>query len=177
VTDENGVAVMSGRVQLQPPLPGIALRCETDFAGHCEFTDLPAGSYELRIEKAGYYASVQPEVKVGLTASVDVTLSHQREAREVVNVTESTPAIDPGQVSGKEELTGTEILDIPYPGSHDYRNVLTFIPGVTPDGFGQAHFAGAETWQNSDAAGWLQRIAAGQRPVVFAEQHRVIPQY
>jgi hypothetical protein len=147
VTDENGVAVMSGRVQLQPPLPGIALRCETDFAGHCEFTDLPAGSYELRIEKAGYYASVQPEVKVGLTASVDVTLSHQREAREVVNVTESTPAIDPGQVSGKEELTGTEILDIPYPGSHDYRNVLTFIPGVTPDGFGQAHFAGAETWQ------------------------------
>ena len=35
----------------------------------------------------------------------------------------------------------------PIPGSHDYRNALTFIPGVTPDAFGQPHVAGAETYQ------------------------------
>ena len=65
----------------------------------------------------------------------------------MVNVTESAPAIDPAQVATKEELTGTEILDVPYPASHDYRNALTFIPGVTPDQYGQAHVAGAETYQ------------------------------
>jgi len=70
-----------------------------------------------------------------------VTLTHQQEAREVVNVAESKPAIDPAQVSTKEELTATEIIDIPYPGSHDYRNALTFIPGVTPDAYGQPHVA------------------------------------
>lgn len=147
VTDENGVAVMSARVQLQAPPPAAALWCESDFAGHCEFTSLFRGAYELRVEKAGFYAAVQPDVQVGATANVDVTLHHQQEAHEVVNVVESPPAIDPAQISAKDELTGSEIVDIPYPGDHDYRNSLIFIPGVTPDAFGQAHVAGAETYQ------------------------------
>jgi hypothetical protein len=147
VTDENGVAVGSARVQLQAPPPAMAMRCATDFAGHCEFTNLSRGTYELRVDKSGYYALVQRGVQVTVPINVDVVLSHQQEAREVVNVVESPPAIDPAQVSGKEELTSAEIVDIPYPGSNDYRNALTMIPGVTPDGFGQAHVAGAETYQ------------------------------
>jgi hypothetical protein len=147
VTDENGVAVAAARVLLQAPPPALPLRCETDFAGHCEFADLASGSYELRVAKAGFYALVQPAVQVGVTANLDVTLSHQQEAREVVDVVESAPAIDPAQISSKEELTGAEIIEIPYPGPHDYHNALTFIPGVTPDGFGQPHVAGAESYQ------------------------------
>ncbi|MGA8442493.1 MAG: TonB-dependent receptor, partial [Candidatus Sulfotelmatobacter sp.] len=147
VSDENGVAVGLARVELQPPPPALALRCETDFAGRCEFTNLSTQTYELRVEKIGFYAISQSGVQVGVIANVDVTLSHQQEAREVVNVAESAPAIDPAQVSTKEELTGAQIVDIPYPGAHDYRNALTFIPGVTPDAFGQAHVAGAETYQ------------------------------
>jgi hypothetical protein len=147
VTDENGVAVGSARVQLQAAPPSLVLRCETDFAGHCEFTRLSSGSYELRVEKTGFYAVIQPDVQAGVTANVDVTLRHQQEAREVVNVVESPPAIDPAQISAKEELSGAEIADIPYPGPHDYRNALTFIPGITPDAFGQPHVAGAEGYQ------------------------------
>ena len=147
VTDENGVAITSARIQLQSPPPGLPLRCETDFAGHCEFANLPSGTYELRVEKTGYYALVQPDVQVGVTANVEATLSHQLEAREVVNVEESAPAIDPAQVSSQEELTGAEIVDIPYPATHDYRNALNFIPGITPGAFGEPHVAGAESYQ------------------------------
>ena len=147
VSDENGVAVGSARVLLQAPPPALPLHCETDFAGRCEFTSLSSGSCELRVEKNGYYAVVQPNVQVGTTANVDVTLSHQQEAHEVVNVVESSPAINPAQISTREELTGSEIIDIPYPATHDYRNALNFIPGVTPDGFGQPHVAGAESYQ------------------------------
>ncbi len=147
VTDENGVAVRSARMLLQPPPPALPLRCETDFAGRCEFSVVPSQSYDLRVEETGYYAISQSNVRPEITPDVDVTLSHQQEAREVVNVTESAPAIDPAQISSKEELTGTEVLDIPYPATHDYRNALNFIPGVTPDAFGQVHFSGAETWQ------------------------------
>ncbi len=147
VTDENGVAVRSARVQLQAAPAAVALRCETDFVGHCEFSNLASRAYEIRVEKTGYYAIVEPNVQVAVTGNVDVTLTHQQEAREVVNVAESKPAIDPAQVSTKEELTATEIIDIPYPGSHDYRNALTFIPGVTPDAYGQPHVAGAESYQ------------------------------
>ncbi|MGA9392311.1 MAG: TonB-dependent receptor [Candidatus Sulfotelmatobacter sp.] len=147
VTDENGVAVASARAQLQPSPPALPVRCETDFAGHCEFTNLPAGTYELRVEKIGYYSISQGGVQVDVTANVDITLTHQQEARETVNVVVSPPAIDPAQISSKEELTGAQIIDIPYPGTHDYRNALIFIPGVTPDAFGQVHVAGAESYQ------------------------------
>lgn len=148
VNDQNGIAVRSARVQLQPSSSAPPLRCETDFAGRCEFSNLSSGAYELRVEKAGYYAVLQSGVRVGVTANVDVTLSRQEEAHEVVNVEEFTPAIDPAQVSSKEELTGAEIIDIPYPGSHDYRNALNFVPGIARDAFGQPHLAGAEGYQS-----------------------------
>jgi hypothetical protein len=146
VTDENGVAVPSAQVQLQPPPPALALRCQTDFAGRCTFPAFSFRTCDLRVEKVGFYAVTQANVQT-VTPNLDVTLNHQREAREVIDVAESAPAIDPAQVSSKEELTGTEILDIPYPSTHDYRNALFFIPGITPDAFGQAHIDGAEQYQ------------------------------
>ncbi len=145
VTDENAAAVVSARVQLQGPPPTLPLRCQTNFAGRCEFTNLPAESYELRVDKIGFYEVVLPRVQP--TANVDVTLFHQQETREVVNVVESVPVIDPAQVSSKEELTGAQIIDIPYPGSHDYRGALAFVPGVTPGGFGEPHVNGAHSYQ------------------------------
>jgi Carboxypeptidase regulatory-like domain/TonB dependent receptor len=147
VTDENAVPVASAHVVLQASPPALPLRCLTDSAGRCEFLDLPHGIYELRVEKIGYYAISQSNVQVGVAANLDVKLTHQQEAREVVNVVESVPAIDSAQISSKEELSAAELIDIPYPGPHDYRNALTFIPGVSPDAFGQPHVAGAETYQ------------------------------
>jgi hypothetical protein len=146
VADENGLAVPAARVELQPPPPALALRCTTDFAGRCEFNNLPVGAYQIRAEKPGFYAVMQSDVQIN-GANVDITLAHQQEAHEVVNVTESAPAIDAAQIAAKDEITGTELVDIPYPGPNDYRNALTFIPGVTPDAFGLPHVAGSETYQ------------------------------
>ena len=146
VTDENGVAVAAARVMLQAaPLP--AVRCETDFLGRCRFTGLAAGAYEVRVEKEGFYAAVEPGVQVGAASVIEVTISHQQEVREVVNVTESPVAIDPAQVAAEETISGLDVLDIVYPATNDYRNALNFIPGVVEDQSGQPHVAGAETYQ------------------------------
>lgn len=147
VTDENAVAVRAARVELTTAGVANPLHCETDFAGRCEFAGLISGTYEIRVEKAGFYAAVLPDVQVGAVQGIDVTLAAVPAVREVVNVIESPPAIDPAQISSKEELSGREIVDIPYPGPHDYHNALNFIPGVTPDAFGQLHVAGAEGYQ------------------------------
>src|SRR5205814_9127979 len=122
VRDENEGSVVAAHVFLQASQQNIPLRCETDFAGHCQFDNLrPHEVYQLRVEKEGFYASVLRSVQVEVSASVDVTLSHQREVREVVNVIESPPAIDPEQTSSKEQLSGLDILNIPYPTTRDYR--------------------------------------------------------
>jgi hypothetical protein len=147
VTDENGVAVPSARVRLTIPQQANPLRCETDFAGQCAFSNLAAGTYQLRIEKEGFYATVLPNLQPQTNSNIDVTLSHQQEVHEVVNVVESAPAIDAAQISSKEQLSGMDIIDMPYPATHDYRNALNFIPGVVQDSSGQPHVAGSDTHQ------------------------------
>lgn len=152
VTDENGIAVSSARVSLQG-VSKPASRCETDFSGRCRFSGITPGTYELRVEKEGFYVLVHPQVEVrpsetGQLAAVDVALSRQQEVREVVNVQESPPAIDPAQIAAQQSLSGLDVINIPYPTTSDYRNVLNFIPGVVQDLSGQPHIAGAETYQS-----------------------------
>jgi hypothetical protein len=111
VTDENGIAVPSARVLLAVPNSPI-LHCETDFAGRCRFL-LPASvTCQLRVEKEGFYALVQPTVQVTQNSTLDITLSHQQEIREIVDVIESPPAIDPAQVSSQQTLSGLYVLNI-----------------------------------------------------------------
>jgi len=159
VTDENDVAVPSAFVYLQASPQGVALRCVTDFAGRCEFSNLSAATYQLRVEKQGFYSAMLPAIETGIAANVavnaavnvpvniDVALSHQQELREEVDVVESPAAIDPAQIAAQQTLSGLDVLNIPYAATHDYRNVLNYIPGVVQDVYGQPHVAGAETYQ------------------------------
>jgi hypothetical protein len=146
VTDENSVAVSSAVVILQASDHALALRCATDFAGHCQFSNLSATTYQLRVEKEGFYSLSLPAIQTS-SPNVDITLTHQQELRQVVNVVESPPVIDPAQISAQQSITGIDVLNIPFPATHDYRNVLNFIPGVVQDLSGQPHLAGAETYQ------------------------------
>lgn len=148
VTDENGVAVPSALVLLTASGQAAPLRCETDFAGRCSVPNLPPSTeYHLRVQKQGFYDAVLPTLQPSTTPAVDVVLRHQQEIHEVVNVKEPAPEINPAQIASKEELTGIDIIDLPYVATHDYRNVLNFIPGVIQDSSGQPHVAGAETYQ------------------------------
>ena len=146
VVDENSVAVSAARVTLQfrdVPL----LRCETGFSGRCLFFNLPPGSAEIHVEKEGFYAITLPDIQVGASPDLEITLSHLQEVKEVVDVVASPPAIDSAKTQAQEQLTGMDIVNIPYPATNDYRNVLNFIPGVQQDGGGQPHLSGAQTYQ------------------------------
>ena len=146
VTDENGVAVPSARIFLQSPTLAV-LHCQTDFSGRCPLPSLPSGTYQLRVEKEGFYALEEPGAQIMPGSSIEVSISHQQEVREIMDVHESPPAIDPAQVSAQETISGLDIINIVYSGTHDFRNVLNFIPGVVQDQYGQPHIAGAQTYQ------------------------------
>ncbi len=146
VVDENDVALPYARVLLRAASTVPWQRCETDFVGHCSFQGIAQGTYELRVEKPGFYVLDQ-NISIGQVPSVDVRLSRVQEVREKVDVTAAPPAIDPRQVASTEQLTAQDVLNVPYVGTHDYRNLLNFIPGVINDNSGQPHLAGAETYQ------------------------------
>src|SRR5581483_4596943 len=143
VFDENGVAVSAARVELTSPTA--SLHCETDLAGRCQFTNLGVGSWQIQVEKEGFYLVKLANVQT--SGKIEIGLNHQQEVRENVNVVESVPAIDPQQVSSQEQLSGIDVLNIPYPNTRDYRYALEYIPGVVLDQSAQPHIEGAETYE------------------------------
>jgi len=146
VLDENGVAVPAARVTLQPPSPAQALRCETEISGRCELPHIPDGPCQLRIEKEGYYTA-NSSVEPSGASELEITLNHVKEIKETVDVRESPPMIESSQTESQERLTGIDIINIPYPSTHDYRNVLNYIPTVLVDPYAQVHVAGSQTYQ------------------------------
>ncbi len=55
--------------------------------------------------------------------------------------------IESSQTVSQERLTGMDIINVPYPSSHDYRNALNYIPTVFVDPYAQVHVAGSQTYQ------------------------------
>jgi TonB dependent receptor-like, beta-barrel len=146
VLDENGIAVPSARVTLQPPSPALSRWCETGISGFCEFLRVPQESIQLRVEKEGYYSATS-SLDSAASSEVEVTLNHLKEIKETVDVRESPPVIESSQTASQEQLTGMDIINVPYPSSHDYRNVLNYIPTVFVDPYAQVHVAGSQTYQ------------------------------
>ncbi len=148
VVDENGVVVPSARLVLTHG-EGV-VRGETNYAGRYEFSGLPAGAYQLRVEKEGFYALVHNEVDVGQAESVEVTLNHQREFVERVDVIYSPPAVDPARTTSNQTLSREDILNVPYNVTRDVRYALPLLPGVLQDAFSQIHIDGSSTRQIYD---------------------------
>ncbi|HZQ91464.1 MAG TPA: TonB-dependent receptor [Terriglobales bacterium] len=157
IADENGRAVPDAIVTLtaakaaaNPAANSLRLAAHTDHSGRCLFYALPPGDYQIHVQKTGFYELDAGELRAQGTRDVDLVLAHQMEAREVVNVVESPPAIDAEQTGQETNLGTPEIVNIPYPSSRDIRNLLPFVPGVVQDPTGQVHVAGAESYQTLD---------------------------
>lgn len=148
ITDENNVSVPRARVTLQTAPTSPISYCETDIRGQCLIGNLAQSTYQLTVSKQGFYVLSGQAVQVGSVPEVSIKLSHLQEVKETVNVSATPPQVDPSQVTANEQLTGIDILNIPYSATHDYRNVLHFIPGVVSDNQGQPHLMGAETFQS-----------------------------
>jgi len=146
VRDENGVAVPGARVTFQPPFPTQGFRCETEISGRCELSHIPYEPYLIRVEKEGYYAA-NSSVELSGSSEIEITLYHLKEIKETVEVHESPPLIESSQTESQERLTGIEVINIPYPSTHDYRKVLNYIPAVVVDPYAQPHVAGSQTYQ------------------------------
>ena len=147
VLDENKVAVPHAQLTLTPASGGAPIRGETDANGRAEFPSLPPGVYRLTVEKPGFYPVSRGEVALAAGHRVAITLPHQREFQQRIEVRYTPPVIDPRQTAAVERLSSRDVVNVPYPVNRDYRNVLPFIPGVMPDLDGQFHINGSRSSQ------------------------------
>ena len=151
VMDQNGQPLASALVLVQQNGKTIS-QAQTTPSGHLLLDRIPAGAYNLVVQRAGFYnASIQTvQIPAGATMPVEVRLQPVREYRQAIEVRAEASPIDPQQIAGSHGLNAEEIATIPYPTTRDYRNVLPFIPGVLADSSGQIHVAGSSTQEVQD---------------------------
>lgn len=150
VVDETGGGVAGVRVEIRPANGGAPVVASTDMVGNFLMNLPEAGDYEILAERQGFYvfhARTQHFESSG--HQLTITLNHQQEFSERIDVVASPPAIDPQQPSDRKELDNTEIQTVPFPAPQDYRNALQLFDGVVQDNAGLYHFNGARANQTN----------------------------
>ena len=147
VVDETGGAVAGARVELRDSAGAVAAVASSDNAGNFNVDPGAPGDYQIRAERLGFYRYQGKPQTLAASSQLLITLNHQQEFSERIDVTASSPAIDPQQPSEKKELDNTEIESVPYPAPQDYRNALPLMDGVIQDNAGHVHFNGGDTNQ------------------------------
>jgi hypothetical protein len=143
VIDENSKVVAGAKVSIGGgglTAPQVVV---SDEAGRFRMPALAPGTYELRAEKPGYYATVSRalQIKEG-AAALEIVLNHQQEFEETVSVVYSAPVVDRQEATIATTITAEEIIDLPYVATHDFHNVLPLIPGIVKDNNGRMHMNG-----------------------------------
>jgi Carboxypeptidase regulatory-like domain len=150
VFSEDGTPVESAQIILTSTKGRRTFRRETDYSGKFKFTALSPGTYQLRVQKEGFYVASLARVDVSETQNVTITLNHLREVAESVKVVYTPPVIDPSQTSSSSSLNSRQIIDLPYVVPRDLRYALPLLPGVLQDSTGQIHIDGSSTSQILD---------------------------
>ena len=139
VMDQNGQPLAMVLVLVQHNDKTVAQEHTTP-SGNAVLRQLTPGPYKILVEKRGFYTTAVPKLEIvsGQQVPLEVRLQPVREYREEVEVTAQPSPIDPDESASSQSVTATEISNIPYSSTRDYRNVLPYIPGVLTDRGGRS---------------------------------------
>lgn len=142
--DENGAAVPGARVSLRAASgEGERWQAVADPTGRFSFDPPLPGGYLLAAELQGYFRVEDRPISLTAGSSeITVVLNPAREVFEKVDVSYSPPDIDLERTAPAEHLTGTQLLEIPYPSTNTLRNSMRALPGIVQDSAGGVHLNG-----------------------------------
>lgn len=129
VSDPSQAVVPGAHVTITSVSTGTERTTVTNNEGTYRFDLLPAGSYKISVESAGFSTVVQSiELLVGQTATANVTLKPGA-ASQTVEVTGTNPLVDVTKTSVGIEITPTEVQQLPMVGQ-DVADLAYLAPGV-----------------------------------------------
>lgn len=145
VTDPSGAAIAAATVTLTDRSTNVPRVVSTNENGRFLFVDVPAGNYDLSINKPGFRVSKLSNqvVNVNTAATVNVTLE-VGSVSESVEVTANNAELQTLNATVGNTVSGTALSSLPSI-SRDASTFFTLQPGVSPDG----SVAGVAMDQNS----------------------------
>ena len=123
VSDSTGARVPNAKVTLTNPEKGITRAFTTDPEGNFSFALLPAGSYTLTVEAAGFKTSKQTGItlEVGQSANQSVTLTIG--SVEQIEVLSTVPLLQVDNANIGAEISQQQVTELPL----NLRNVFNFV--------------------------------------------------
>ena len=145
VLDENGVPVASARIQFESTISR-TYRTETDSSGRFILRNLLTGDYKVEVRKAGFFLLTGQSFTLHAGPNeLTLTLNHEQELHEKIQVTAPSNQIDTQDTSQRSTLTARNIRDIPVPNSHVLVESLIALPEIVRDHLNNLHVAGARS--------------------------------
>ncbi len=123
VSDSSGARVANANVTLSSPEKGITRVFKTDAEGNFSFSLLPAATYTLTVQAAGFKTSKQEGItlEVGQSANQSVTLTIG--STEQIEVTAVAPLLQTDNSNVGAEISTKQITELPL----NLRNVFNFV--------------------------------------------------
>jgi hypothetical protein len=131
VTDSSGAVIPNSKVIVRNALTNQTRRVETNDQGSFRAEQLAVGTYEVRVEQAGFapYRHAAIQVSLGQTIYLDIVLAPASEsARVLVNVQPS--AMDTSQTSVVSSIDQERIEELPV-RNRNYLDFVLLSPGVS----------------------------------------------
>ena len=132
VTDPKDAIVIGARVDALSTTQGVSRSTVTNNSGRYDLPDLPAGSYDLKIEQSGFAASEFKNIVIeaGRISTVDAKLQIASSGT-TVGVSASLIGIDLAQSMIQGQITSKTIENIPLNG-RNFLELAYLVPGNRP---------------------------------------------
>jgi len=130
ITDQTGGVIPKATVSLKSPSTGFGRTTTSAADGSYEFLQLPPGSYQLTVEKAGFQTYQQSDIEllVSTPATENVTLTVGA-ATQTVAVTAEAPLINTTDATIGNTFTENQVKQLPIE-SRNVVDLLSLQPGV-----------------------------------------------
>src|SRR5262249_36174765 len=131
--DPSGAAVPKATITATNRGTNLTREAVTDEAGGYSFTDLPTGTYSLKISQPGFKTFEQTEITVSLNNvnRVDITLQ-VGEVSETVTITGEAAILQTEPSEVHADLVANELENLPVPLGRNYQQIFRALPGFSP---------------------------------------------
>ena len=141
VIDTTGAAVPGANVTITHKATNLSRESVTNQTGMYSFTNVQAGTYDVKVSMPGFREFIQTDVPVSVNqiSRVDVKLDVGALA-ETVTVQSAAELLQTDKADVHTELKSAEITSLPLNQFRNYQALVNLVPGATP-----AVFQNAET--------------------------------
>ncbi len=139
IADQTGAAVPKAHVTVTNRATGVVRETDADENGHYTITDIPPGSYDLKVAATGFKPLTQTNLTITANTVNNADASLQiGSVSEQVTVEASTVSLQTEKTDLHTDLTEKAILEMPLNQYRNYQTLMNLVPGATPGLFQNA---------------------------------------